>query len=186
MVSKEDPIHSRATMNRSVTVKRRVSFHAEPFVKIVGKSSAITNQEAAEGKRMVWYQREDFASFYREQLQTVRALKNAQGDITCLDPSEYYLRGLEEKIFTRYGRERRIKQVKGIRMILAVQAEQRRTGVQNPEGIKSLSMLVSKVSRDHAIEMAELDARAARPPIKNNGKRVSLVFHESAPKRQSV
>jgi hypothetical protein len=148
----------------------------------------MTNQETGEGKSVSWYQREDFVSFYKERLQTVRALKKAQGDITCLDPSEYCLRGLEEKISTRYGRERRLKQIKIIRMVLEVQAEHREMGVRNPEGIKSLSMLVSKMSRDHAVEIAELDARAARccPLGDSNKKRQATALRESFPKRQAV
>lgn len=137
-----------------VMMERRVSFKSE--VSVV----ELPASQEEERKRLFWYQREDFLSFHMEQLQTIHALKKAQGDLSYLDPSKHCLRGLERKISAGYGRERRSQQTEIINMVLEAQTEQREKGVRDPEGIKKLSSVFSRVSRDRAVEMAALDAKA--------------------------
>lgn len=179
-VMQEREIGSR-TVRSAVLTKRRVSFQPEV--------SVVETPSDPAGRKAFWYQPADFASFKEERLDTVRALKYAHGDLSCLDPSIYCLRGLEQKIFTTLGREQRSQQLAIIRAVLRAQQKQRKSGVKDPETIKSLSMVFSKLSRDRAVEMAELDARACQQQRRvqqaRHRKRRSLV-DQPVPKRRQV
>lgn len=168
--------------------RRRVSFRLEPASVGVADdlfSATAIHQVTEDDTTMeTWYQREELVSFHKDRLLTVKALKRAKGDITRLDPSQCSLRGLEDIISAQYGRARRLKKTRTVRMILQVQAEQRELGVSDPELIRSLSMLFSQMSRDQAIEIAEIDAKACQEqPMP---KRSLVLTAESSSKRRMV
>lgn len=170
------------TQQQRVVMPRRVSFQQQ--VSVVQASPLERRRKAS------WYQPEDFVSFNRESVETVRALHFVQGDLSCLDPSIYCLRGLEPKIFSAVGRQRRSQKLAILRAVLCVQQEQRETGVKDPETIKSLCTMLSKLSRDRAVEMAELDAKACQQQHRcqqeesRSGKRRSLDVEITAKRRR--
>lgn len=119
-----------------------------------------------------WYQNEDYRNFLRDRRRTAKALREVHGDASCLDKSRYCLRGLEGSLsgqddhrLLSYGRERRSQQTSIIRMVLEAQHEQRQMGIQNDDTIRVLYMMLSKVSRDRAMEVAALDAAAVTAKV---------------------
>jgi hypothetical protein len=117
-------------------------------------------------------------SFHLDCTQTIQALKRARGDPSSLDPSVHCLRGLEKRISSKYNRERRLQQLNIIRLVLKAQEEQRKSGIIDPERIKSLSKTLSRMSRDQAFELAELDARASQecPRVNDINREANLVL----------
>ncbi len=124
-------------------------------------AAASAADDGGVASNLIWYQREDLLSFRQERLRTMKALQTAGGETSCLDPDKYCVRGLEDSFVvstSSYARERRCQQTNIIRMVLEAQSEQRQMGVRDPESIKRLSMILSKVSRDRAVEIAKVDA----------------------------
>mmetsp|Transcript_33101 Transcript_33101/g.49970 ORF Transcript_33101/g.49970 Transcript_33101/m.49970 type:complete len:155 (-) Transcript_33101:21-485(-) len=146
---------SRMNIVREPIRKKRVSFNSQVKVIKLPRSS-----------RNVWYQRDDFISFYKEGMSTIKALKFPQ-NVSTLDPSEYCLRGLEKKISKSYEQQRRKYQSDTTQMILHAHALQRQTGKIEPEKIKTLSMMFSRRSRERALEIAEIDAKASLSIVYN-------------------
>mmetsp|Transcript_28780 Transcript_28780/g.43480 ORF Transcript_28780/g.43480 Transcript_28780/m.43480 type:complete len:174 (+) Transcript_28780:117-638(+) len=133
-------------------MKKRVSFDSKVFV--------VSVESSAKSSNGVWYQYDDFVSFHKERSQTLKKLKSAHGNVSYLDPSLYCLRGLEEKLSKKFAKQRKFQQSVTIRSVLTAQAHQKEIGYTNPEYIKDLSMKNSKASRDRAIELAAIDAKA--------------------------
>jgi hypothetical protein len=146
--------------SEEATAMKRRGVRFEPYVSVVDHTAS-----ADEGitPSLIWYQREDFTCFRQERLQTMKALQMAQGETSSLDPDKYCLRGLEETVVSMspYARERRRQQTSIVRMVLEAQTEQRQKGVYDPENIKMLSMVLSKVARDRAVEIGRLDASSS-------------------------
>ena len=159
---------------------KRVSFCDEVVVPAEQSSLVNSTDDCASStptttmnaKQTSWYQSNDYRYFLRDRRQTAKALREVHGDESRLDASRYCLRGLESSLTNddydnhhqshlSYSRERRLQQTAIIRMILEAQHEQRQLGIQTyHDNLRALSMLLSKVARDRAIEVAALDAAA--------------------------
>lgn len=178
-VIQEQFIGNQAVRPGSMVGGRRVSFQSHVSV---AEASPLPLR-----RKTCWYQPEDFVSFNKEIIDTVRALWSTQGDLSCLDPAKYCLRGLEHKIFPKFGRQQRFKQMAIIRAVLCSQEDQRETGTKDPETIKSLYMMFSKLSRDRAVELAELDAKACQHSLNfqspTKRRRLSAYCDSAAPLR---
>ena len=161
VLTNQTPAHITLTHHSmSITMSKRVRFRD-------GSIASTTTIAMAYSDCDSWYQSQDYRNFLRDRRRTAKALREAHGDASCLDASRYCLRGLEGSLsgnddhrLLSYGRERRSQQTSIIRMVLEAQDEQRQMGIQNHDTIRALYMVLSKVARDRATEVAALDAAA--------------------------
>ena len=150
---------------------RRVKFSDES-VTFAGQSSLVDDDVASSTiqTKSSWYRSKDYLNFLLDRRRTAEALREVHGEGSRLDAARYCLRGLEcvsgassddyHPSCSSYSRERRSQQSSIIRMVLDAQHEQRQRRIQNHDNIRARSMVLSKVSRDRAIEVAALDAAA--------------------------
>ena len=89
--------------------------------------SAISKDEL----QSMWYQPRDYMKFDRERRETISAMKHVQGELACLDPEKYCLRGLEQHLSKRQSQERRMNTFRCTRVVLEQQFFLRYAGVSD-------------------------------------------------------
>lgn len=115
-----------------------------------------------EEKLKRWFNSEDFCSFQDDRRACIKAarLTLTDGDVDQLDHSIYCIRGLEDRLCNERYREKICKRAAVIRMILKIHHEQKQQQRPDAEYLKMISMMCSKMSRDHAVDMARLDEQS--------------------------
>mmetsp|Transcript_5022 Transcript_5022/g.7259 ORF Transcript_5022/g.7259 Transcript_5022/m.7259 type:complete len:144 (-) Transcript_5022:279-710(-) len=128
----------------------------------VSFNSQVKITSSPRSSKKSWYRHNDYISFYKEGISTIKTFQVEHGNLMRLDPSKHCLRGLEKMISKSHQQHRRKYQSITVQMVLDAHAMQRRDGRSDPEEIKALSMIFSKISRDRALDMAAIDAKACK------------------------
>jgi hypothetical protein len=130
-------------------MSKKVSFS---HINIAAYESPSTEEKA---KR--WFSNDDFCSFQDDRRACIKAINLVDGDLNQLDNSIYCIRGLEDKVSAQHYREKNCKRAAIIRIILKTYQEQKEQRHPDAENLKMISMMCSKMSRDHALYLAQLD-----------------------------
>jgi hypothetical protein len=90
-----------------------------------------------------WYHESEYTAFDQERKRTVAAVHEANGDLSCLDPAEFTVSGLEHHLYRQQMIARKVKTMHHVRSVLKQQYSNRCTGVSDPESLRSVSELFS-------------------------------------------
>lgn len=116
------------------------------------------SQEQASPTATTWYGLEDYNSFKMDTARTISALAGTNYDISCLNPNEHVVRGLEA-IVTRermYLGKLRISLTVGA--VLDQQEIQRSRGVHNPQLLSIASSFYSRRAKKIAQTTGYIDS----------------------------
>lgn len=90
-----------------------------------------------------WYVDSEYTAFDQERKRTVAALHEVNGELRCLDPTEYTVSGLEHHLCRQLMIARKVKTMRHVRSVLKQQHSNRCTGVNDPESLRSVSEFFS-------------------------------------------
>lgn len=124
---------------------------------------AAFESPSTEEKAKRWFSNDDFCSFQDDRRACIKAINLVDGDLKQLDNTIYCIRGLEDKVSAEHYKEKNCKRAAIIRIILKTHQEQKEQRHPDAENLKMISMMCSKMSRDHAIYMAQLDEISCGP-----------------------
>lgn len=131
--------------HRNKKKKRKVSF---------ATATSVYETDCSKDTTISWYQAQDYTSFERERRETIVALQRVQQLESKLDPEQYSLRGLEQKLTRQQIMERKLKSLQCKRAVLEQQDIQKSLGYFNPELLEETSRMYSKDATQHARQRA--------------------------------
>lgn len=99
-----------------------------------------------------WYRREDYWSFEQERRFTLMAIRNANGDESVLDPNQFSLRGLEQKVCRQQIAQRKWEAQLCQRAVLEHQFRLRQSGIWDPDQLKAISERYSQPAQQRALQ----------------------------------
>lgn len=134
--------------DRSHHKRRKVSFAPATSV-YETPQVAVVDDELVVG---TWYQAGDYSTFERERRETIVALQRLP--VSDLDPEQYSIRGLEQKLTRKQVLERKFKSLQCKRAVLEQQKLQKSLGYFNPEILEETSRLFSKEATHRARQRA--------------------------------
>jgi hypothetical protein len=108
-----------------------------------------------EESEKLWYRQEDYKAFKNECRTTVVALRRASGDVASLSDSHHCLRGLEQAVWRRAFKQKRMRQLS---LVLGQQEFQRNNRLNDPYALQHVAMEFSRPDSEIAIQKAALDS----------------------------
>lgn len=132
-------------LSRPSNKRRKVSF--APATSVYETQSTTSSDE-----EVTWYQAGDYTTFERERRETIVALQRLPE--SDLDPEQYSIRGLEQKLTKKQVLERKYKSLQCKRAVLEQQKLQKSLGYFNPEILEETSRMFSKEAEQRAIQRA--------------------------------
>jgi hypothetical protein len=108
-----------------------------------------------EESEKIWYRQEDYNTFKNECRSTVIALHRVSGDVASLNDSQHCLRGLEQAVWRRAFRQKRMRQLS---LVLGQQEFQRSNKLNDPYALQYVAMEFSRHDSEIAIQKAALDS----------------------------
>ena len=131
--------------------KKRVSFSG---------SNRVTILEVLKAERQhSWYNDSEYKNFQVDRVQTIRALREAKGDLSALDPQRQCIRGLEMQATPEIFRFRANGIKSTIQRVLQQQKVQREFGLKDDVSLGLVSVVYSKPARDLATALAAIDSQ---------------------------
>lgn len=116
----------------------------------------------------IWYSRQDYRMFRQESRTLVMAFE--MGLLGHIDAEDCCLRGLEANLHPSIMESRRTARTNTISVVLHTQVKQKDHGIQDPEMIRGLSMMLSKDACEDALKLASFDRDEAAEAMQDNAK----------------
>jgi len=133
--------------------RNRVTFATETEA-----SSAPTYKLTPTLQRDLWYTPKDYAKFERDLIDTLRAVKQVNGDLTKMDPAKYSIKGLEQQLTRQSATIRKEHLWRCKRVVLGEQYYQKYWyKMIDPYYLRAVSQVYSKQAKQKAYFRAILN-----------------------------
>lgn len=140
-----------SVIKKNRKAKKRVNFS--------GSNKVTYRHVLKEELQQAWYSDSEYKNFHVDRVQTIRALRQAKGDLSALDGEQHCIRGLEMQATPEIFRFR-AKGIKStIRKVLQQQKAQREFGLKDDTSLGLVSVVYSKKARDFATALAAIDSQ---------------------------
>jgi hypothetical protein len=163
----DDSDSGTASCSSSTTTSSSSSSNNNKTVRFSEDRLTFPNRQSPIDMETTWYKPRDYMFFRLYTRRTIKKLrKGATVPVSDVEHEKTEeARGLED--FIHASHDPRAKRSTHIQAILNQQAEQRKTGVHDPEALRNLSRMCSNLSRQRAIELAKAGSprRHQRPVI---------------------
>ena len=148
-----------AVSRLSPTKRRRVTKKNKKSVRFAEENNTIRTRHVSNDDLLnAWLQSHDYDQIKLNNRTSLLTLQSTNGDISNLDINTVCVRGLEKLISVYLFNGNHLSQQKHAKHILMQQQVEKSLGISDPDGLRSLSVALSKADRARAVTIAKIDA----------------------------